>query len=244
MRRVTIVIGVAALLLLAACAAQDDGTNGLDGNGIDDGMDDGNGMDDGGQQLAPGECAEPRPEVCTALYDPVCGQHGDGTTATYSNACAACRDESVVRYDEGACPDQEGLQEATITNAELAPSPIEALWCDVPQRTLRFTVRNTGETTWDLNQETMTGPDSVPVGLHLNWYEMNKRIRNFDPQGDGRLFGPEERFSDNCLGDGLLEPGEATTCTLTPAPLDERSDTFLFVESPSVSEIVTFRCGT
>jgi len=56
-------------------------------------------------------CTEPRPEVCTMDYQPVCGQRqlsGVERWKTYSNACTACADAAVVGYKEGACkPDQE-----------------------------------------------------------------------------------------------------------------------------------------
>lgn len=49
-------------------------------------------------------CPEPRPEVCTHQYDPVCGTRSDGTTKTYGNGCTACADASVVGFRPGACP--------------------------------------------------------------------------------------------------------------------------------------------
>jgi hypothetical protein len=48
-------------------------------------------------------CTEPRPEICTQQYDPVCGVHEDGTRRTYSNACMACGDADVVSWLPGAC---------------------------------------------------------------------------------------------------------------------------------------------
>lgn len=48
-------------------------------------------------------CFEPRPQVCTMEYDPVCGQMADGRTKTYSNGCSACSDTLVNGYTVGAC---------------------------------------------------------------------------------------------------------------------------------------------
>jgi hypothetical protein len=48
-------------------------------------------------------CKEPRPQVCTAHYDPVCGSLGDGIYKSYSNACSACSEAAVVGYRPGAC---------------------------------------------------------------------------------------------------------------------------------------------
>ena len=48
-------------------------------------------------------CEEPRPQVCTMQYDPVCGFTGDIQYKTYSNACSACSDASVSGHSPGAC---------------------------------------------------------------------------------------------------------------------------------------------
>jgi len=48
-------------------------------------------------------CTEPRPQMCTRDYRPVCAQLSDGTFKTYSNGCTACSDISVTGYRKGAC---------------------------------------------------------------------------------------------------------------------------------------------
>ena len=50
-------------------------------------------------------CADPRPEICTQHYDPVCATREDGSRATYSNGCMACADLHVTGYVAGACPE-------------------------------------------------------------------------------------------------------------------------------------------
>ena len=50
-------------------------------------------------------CTEPRPEICTMNYAPVCGVHEDGSRSTYSNACSACSNEAVTGSTPGACPE-------------------------------------------------------------------------------------------------------------------------------------------
>ena len=60
-------------------------------------------------------CREPRPEMCTQEYRPVCADRDTGVRCvttpcpsteqvTYSNACTACSDPKVMRHRPGACP--------------------------------------------------------------------------------------------------------------------------------------------
>jgi len=48
-------------------------------------------------------CQEPRPQVCTQHYDPVCGRQGSDVYQTYANACTACSHAEVREYRAGAC---------------------------------------------------------------------------------------------------------------------------------------------
>ena len=48
-------------------------------------------------------CTDPRPQVCTMNYLPVCGQTAGGEAKTYSNGCGACSDPNVIGYSKGAC---------------------------------------------------------------------------------------------------------------------------------------------
>jgi len=48
-------------------------------------------------------CTEPRPQVCTQDYHPVCARLLDSSFKTYSNGCNACSDPAVTGYREGAC---------------------------------------------------------------------------------------------------------------------------------------------
>ncbi len=50
-------------------------------------------------------CEDPRPQMCTMDYRPVCATHADGSTKTYSNGCGACADAVVTSWVEGACPE-------------------------------------------------------------------------------------------------------------------------------------------
>lgn len=60
------------------------------------------------------QCSDPRPQICTMDYTPVCATRDNGvrciTTpctstemATYANACGACADVRVFYHVPGAC---------------------------------------------------------------------------------------------------------------------------------------------
>lgn len=61
------------------------------------------------------ECKDPRPEICTKQYDPVCAQKDTGVRCvttpclsteniTASNSCTACSDPEILGYiPSGAC---------------------------------------------------------------------------------------------------------------------------------------------
>ena len=61
-------------------------------------------QDDMVREEGPTACEDPRPEICTREYLPVCATRADGTTGTYGNWCDACADEKVESYVPGACP--------------------------------------------------------------------------------------------------------------------------------------------
>lgn len=48
-------------------------------------------------------CTDPRPQICTREYRPVCGQRDDASLKTYGNACTACGDPEVMGYRIGPC---------------------------------------------------------------------------------------------------------------------------------------------
>lgn len=60
------------------------------------------------------ECGTPRPQMCTYIYDPVCGAILTGVQCittpcpateykTFGNACNACADSRTTGYMAGAC---------------------------------------------------------------------------------------------------------------------------------------------
>ena len=51
------------------------------------------------------QCKDPRPEVCTQDYRPVCATLQDGSHKLYSNGCMACSDANVDSWVEGECGD-------------------------------------------------------------------------------------------------------------------------------------------
>jgi len=54
-------------------------------------------------QGAVNRCEEPRPEMCTMIYQPVCASLADQSHKTYASGCTACSDKNVQSYVPGAC---------------------------------------------------------------------------------------------------------------------------------------------
>lgn len=97
--RLTVLALFFALLAIAGCdgAAEDDTTR-----------------DSSTDNSLAIQCTDPRPQICTREYRPVCGLRDTGirciTTPcpsterkTYSNACSACSDPDVLEYTPGEC---------------------------------------------------------------------------------------------------------------------------------------------
>ena len=47
-------------------------------------------------------CTDPRPQMCTRDYRPVCGTR-DADRKTYGNGCEACADAAVRYHTPGPC---------------------------------------------------------------------------------------------------------------------------------------------
>ena len=50
------------------------------------------------------QCTEPRPQVCTMEYAPVCAVLESGARTESSSACNACADDKITGYVVGPCP--------------------------------------------------------------------------------------------------------------------------------------------
>ncbi len=48
-------------------------------------------------------CEEPRPQICTREYNPVCATYKDGSKKTGSTGCTSCSDPDVIGYKMAAC---------------------------------------------------------------------------------------------------------------------------------------------
>jgi len=48
-------------------------------------------------------CTDPRPQICTREYAPVCAIQYSGIQQIYATGCVACADHKVRSYVHGAC---------------------------------------------------------------------------------------------------------------------------------------------
>lgn len=48
-------------------------------------------------------CTEPRPQICTREYRPVCARLQDSGFKTYATGCTSCAEADVVDYRDGTC---------------------------------------------------------------------------------------------------------------------------------------------
>ena len=48
-------------------------------------------------------CEDPRPQICTREYNPVCATLNDGSRKTYATGCTACSDQAVKGWLAGEC---------------------------------------------------------------------------------------------------------------------------------------------
>ena len=48
-------------------------------------------------------CVDPRPEICTMEFAPVCGMRDGGEKESYPNGCGACSNQEIVGYLPGEC---------------------------------------------------------------------------------------------------------------------------------------------
>lgn len=60
-------------------------------------------LPDAADEPARTRCVEPRPQMCTRDYRPVCGELENGPTNTFSNACEACSHQTVIGHRPGEC---------------------------------------------------------------------------------------------------------------------------------------------
>lgn len=48
-------------------------------------------------------CKDPRPQICTREYNPVCATYKDGSKKTGATGCTACSDPEVIGYVMAVC---------------------------------------------------------------------------------------------------------------------------------------------
>lgn len=50
-------------------------------------------------------CTDPRPQLCTMEFAPVCAELNRGGQREYASGCNACADAEVTGYRPGPCPE-------------------------------------------------------------------------------------------------------------------------------------------
>ncbi len=118
--------------------------------------------------------------------------------------------------------------------------------CDAAERRLSFTIVNTGDQRWQLDQDVGFPPpvDLVSGKVFVNNYEVNRRQASQFKDGV-KLFGPNEKFSENCGGVEVLAPGEEASCTIYPVPLKsaDAGVNRIWLDVPGDIEYVSFTCS-
>ncbi len=88
--------------------------------------------------------------------------------------------------------------------------------------------------------------DIVPLRIFVNNFEANGHQPYYDRDTYERLFGPNEKFSDNCGGVDVLKVGEIASCTLQPVKLVSEADfqntNRLFIDTPGIEVVFNFQC--
>lgn len=119
--------------------------------------------------------------------------------------------------------------------------------CDIAEKRLSFTIVNTGEKTWDIDQS--IGFSGAEGKINLQIFINNEEVNSGTPRYDEGelLFGPNKVFSDNCGGITELAPGEEVSCTTYPVPLNEggaySNKNRIWLDLPGGDvEYVTFLC--
>jgi|GEM_PF-2380987 len=156
--------------------------------------------------------------------------------------------QTQAQTDVEVLPTSDELLGSTVTTP--VTGTISDIKCNFAERKLTFTITNGAEDqTWSLDQDIgfPPPPDMAAVKIFLNNYEMNRLSGPYlDTQTGERLFGPNERFSDNCGGIAMLSPGESATCTLYPVPLIDEDvlvmGNYLRVSGPQNVPAISFKC--
>ena len=124
---------------------------------------------------------------------------------------------------------------------------INSVRCDKATRTITFRFKNDAQKKWQLDQPVpFPAPkDLEQVFIHINSYEVNSR-NGYIKDGE-RYFGPSEKFSENCGGVTVMEPGTDVTCTLSPVPLKEANQLItgnneIFIKTSTSKNIIQFMC--
>ncbi len=148
---------------------------------------------------------------------------------------------------------QDGLTQALGDRNVQAKAEVintKKIECDLDDKTLSFRIKNVEALSegrlWSLD---LPVPNSAPqntvgVQFFINGYFANSPIHNYYMNSE-RMFGPTEKFSDNC-NRARLRPRQRTTCSLTNVPLRSGNQmngyNTIFVNTPKNKMLFGFYC--
>lgn len=162
-------------------------------------------------------------------------------------------EEEVIPPAEQVIGEVKPGTEKVWGEVEIPKAPkIGEAFCDLANNKITFTFQNNGDYDWSLDQDLSFPPPSGlrEIRVFVNGYEANNEMKLFHPDTGEPMFGPNEKFSDNCGGVKILKPGEVVTCTLTGVKLNRGTGSEglkkvneVWIDSPAVDDTyIWFKC--
>lgn len=123
-------------------------------------------------------CQDPRPEICTMEYMPVCAYAKNGTQYTAGNKCSACGDKEINGYVPNACPGDEDQNVQPPTDVKPIGGDKDAggcligagySWCESKNKCIR---------PWE---ENCTSPDTTKAYVECKTPRPQMCTREYNP---------------------------------------------------------------